>query len=291
MTNPFVGQIASGPLSQPRVSQQQLLLPYPQYTGLTVMNDTSGNSTYHSLQLKVEKRMARGSGILFSYTVSKAITDCRKALAEFGSYSQAINVQNWYDLRTERSLSDIDVPQAAALSYVLEFPLGPGHALFGGVKGIGAKLLEGWGLSGVASYRSGFPLALSAPNTGAGPGTRPNSAGRSAKITASRTRGAAIAQWFDTSAFTLPPPFTFGNLSRTLPDARGPNLASVDISLLKDTRLTERKRLEFRAEAFNLANTPQFWVPDTSMGSLQFGQISQNSGLPRVVQLSMKLLF
>lgn len=289
--NPFAGLIPSGTLAQPRVARRQLLLPYPQYTGLNVMNSTSGNSVYHSLQVKVEKRMAGGSGFLLSYTAGKLISDTRKSAALFGSYNQNVPVQNWDDLRAERSISEMDVAQSLAFSYVLALPVGTGRALWGGASGVAAKLLEGWGLGGIASYRSGFPLALTAPNTGAGGGTRPNSTGRSARIDASRSRGEKIARWFDVDQFTSPAPFTFGNVSRTLPDVRGPSLVNMDFTVMKDTRITETKELQFRAEFFNLTNTPSFWLPNTALTNLQFGQINQTSGLPRVVQFALKLRF
>ena len=88
VNNPFASGISSGVLSQARVATQQLLLPYPQYTGLTVINSTSGNSIYHSMQLKAEKRMAHGVEFLFFYTAGKLISDTSKAPADFGSYNQ-----------------------------------------------------------------------------------------------------------------------------------------------------------------------------------------------------------
>ena len=291
VANPFAGLIPKGTLAQPQVAARQLLLPYPHYLGLNVMNDTSGSSTYHSMQLKVEKRMRRGSGFLLSYTAGKLISDTRKSVALFGSYNQTVAVQNWYDLRSERSISEMDVAQSLAVSYVIALPFGPGQPLLSAVKGPAAKLLGGWGISGIASYRSGFPLSLTAPNTGAGGGTRPNSTGRSARITTSRARGEKIDRWFDIGAFSAPAPFTFGNVGRTLPDVRGPSLINLDTALLKDTHLKEDLTLQFRAEAFNLTNTPQLWLPNTTFGNLQFGQISQTSGLPRVIQFSLKLIF
>jgi hypothetical protein len=120
------------------VALQQLLLPYPQYTSLNVMNSTSGNSIYHSLQMKVEKRMARGSGFLLSYTTGKLISDTRKSAALFGSYNQNVPVQNWDDLRSERSISEMDVAQTLSFSYVLSLPVGTGRALWGGASGVAA---------------------------------------------------------------------------------------------------------------------------------------------------------
>ncbi|MBI1898372.1 MAG: carboxypeptidase regulatory-like domain-containing protein [Acidobacteria bacterium] len=287
--NPFASKIPSGVLSQPRVATQRLLVPYPQFTGVTVENSTSGNSIYHSMQLKVEKRYRQGVSFLLSYTAGKTISDTLKALTDFGSYVQSPNVQNWYDLRSERSLSEFDVSRSLALSYVLDLPIGPGKRFVNSTRGLPARLLEGWRVGGITTYQTGVPLALT--TTVAGIGNRPNSTGSSAEITADRSRGEAISRWFDTSAFTQPPPFSLGNVSRTLPDVRAPSYTNLDLSLMKDTRLNEQMQLQFRAEAFNLRNTPSLWKPNTSFDSLQFGQISQTFALPRVLQFSLKLLF
>lgn len=89
----------------------------------------------------------------------------------------------------------------------------------------------------------------------------------------------------------LPPSYTMGNVGRALPDVRSPNLINVDFSLIKNTTIWERASLQFRAEAFNALNRPNFWLPVTAMGNAQFGQINSTTGLPRVMQLALKLMF
>jgi hypothetical protein len=123
-----------------------------------------------------------------------------------------------------------------------------------------------------------------------GGGNRPNSTGRSAKLE-HESRGAAVAQWFDVSAFTQPASFTLGNVARTLPDVRGPGLLNQDLSLIKNTRIRERYTVQFRAEYFNILNRPNFWMPNTTLGSGQTGRIQETVTLPRVGQLAMKLTF
>ena len=205
--NPFASTIPTGTLSQPRVARQQLLLPYPQYTGVSVINSTGGSSIYHSLQIKAEKRMSHGVELLLAYTAGKLISDSAKALAAFGSYNQSTAVQNWYNLSAERSVSEMDVSQSLSLSYVVELPFGAKRKFLGGVKGAAGRLLSGWNLGGIYTYRTGFPLAVYGPsgNPVTLGGTRPNSKGVSAAITQSRSRGEAIDRWFDTTAFTAPP--------------------------------------------------------------------------------------
>ncbi|MCL5745851.1 MAG: TonB-dependent receptor [Acidobacteria bacterium] len=292
VNNPFASSIATGPLSQARVALRQLVLPYPQFTGINVVNSTSANSIYHSMALKLEKRFGAGVSVLLSYTVSKLISDAGNGVGNLGTATDAgldSTFQNPYNLRAERSISEIDTPQSLTVSYVVALPFGPHKALLGSASGLAGKLLEGWQLGGVTSFRRGFPLMLSAPVVGVG--NRPNSTGRSAQLPSSRSRSEEIRKWFDTSAFTLPSPFTYGNVSRTLPDVRGPSLTNIDLSLFKDNTIRERVKLQVRAEAFNLLNTPHFWLPNTTFGNLQFGQISSTTGFPRVLQFALKLTF
>jgi hypothetical protein len=152
-------------------------------------------------------------------------------------------------------------------------------------------VIGGWNLSTIMTARTGMPLALSAPIPGGG--NRPNSTGKSAEISGDRSRDEQINRWFDTSQFTLPASFTMGNVSRTLADVRGPGVLNFDFSLTKNVSVKERLNVQLRAEAFNAFNRPQFWLPNTAFGSLDFGRItaSQQTVLPRVMQFAIKLKF
>jgi hypothetical protein len=286
--NPFANQISVGTLSQPRVARRQLLLPYPQFTNVNIINMTSANSIYHSMQLKAERRFAKGVSVLLSYTVGKLITDAASQVAPIGPTSLG-TVQNWYDLQSERGLSDMDVAQSATVSFVVELPFGPGKAIGGGLRGVSAKLAGGWQFNGVSTYRGGSPLALSAPIPGGG--NRPNSTGTSARIDGSRSRNEQINRWFDVTQFTLPASFSLGNVGRTLGDVRGPAFLNTDLSLIKNTQIGERLTLQFRAESFNVLNRANLNLPNTAFGSGQFGRITSTVGLPRVGQLALKLNF
>lgn len=290
--NPFFGQINTGVLAQPRVTRRQLLLPFPQFTGVMVINDTSGNSIYHALNVKVEKRYSAGISLLASYTWAKLISDVRNGLATLDNNQNAglrPAVQNWYDLRSERAVSELDVNQNLTLSYVVELPFGKGKRFASNSAGIVGRLIGGWQLSGITVLRGGFPLNFSAPITGGG--NRPNSTGVSAHIDDHGSRGDAINRWFDTAQFLLPQPFTFGNVGRALSDVRGPALINQDLALAKSTRITERVALQFRFESFNLLNRPHLWMPNTALNNVMFGQINTTTGLPRVNQAALKVIF
>jgi hypothetical protein len=183
----------------------------------------------------------------------------------------------------------MDVSQSLTVSFVAELPFGPGKTFGSGIRGAGAKIIGGWQINGIYTYRGGVPLALSAPITGGG--NRPNSTGNSARIDSSRSRGEQIARWFDITQFTLPAPFTNGNVSRTLADVRGPSFRNTDLSLIKNTAINERFNLQFRAEYFNVFNRPNLDLPNIAFGSGQFGSILGTVGLPRVGQLALKLNF
>jgi len=292
VANPFAGQITAGALSQANVAQRQLLLAYPQFSGVNLINAGWGNSIYHSLALKVEKRFSDGVSFLISYTGAKLISDIRNSISSYDNSSNSAlntNVQNWYDLRAERAISELDISRQLAATFVTELPFGKGRRWLTGTSSIAQKLVGGWQLSGIMSYRNGFPLQLSAPVTGGG--TRPDSTGVSAELSGDRTRQQQIARWFDTSVFTLPTPFTFGTTGRTLPDVRGPSFTSLDAALVKNTKIREAVNLQLRLESFNLLNTPHFWMPNTGFGNVQFGIINSTTGLPRVMQVSAKLVF
>jgi len=290
--NPFATLINTGALAQPTVAQRQLLLPYPEYTSVNLINSSWGNSIYHAMTLKAEKRFSAGVNFLFSYTAGKILTDVPGSLSTYdNSTNSGLNpsIQNWYNLHNERAISELDVSQSFALSYVMQLPFGRGKPFLSNVNGVARILVSGWQLSGIISHRGGMPLIVSAPITGGG--NRPNSTGVSAALPQGRSRAQQIAQWFDITQFTIPAAFTYGNVSRTLPDVRGPGLSNWDMSLVKNTTIREHLTVELRGEAFNLTNTPHLWLPITGAASNQFGQINSTTGNPRVMQMAMKVLF
>ena len=283
VANPFYGIISSGALASQKVARGQLLRPYAQYTGVTVLSPTIGSSTYHSLQLKVEKRFSRGLSFLVSYTDAKIIDDVG-------------NPQNNNNLRAERSISTLDRPQRLVVSEVWELPIGKGRALGRSAPTIVDMVIGGWQLNCVAIFQSGQILGItSSTNTtnSLGGRQRPNSTGQSARRSPNSTDD-MLSRYFDTSVFTQPAPFTFGNLARTLPDVRGPGINNFDMSLVKGFRIHERLTAQFRGEFFNTWNRTEFANPGTTQGNAQFGVISgiSNSANPaRQVQLALKLVF
>jgi hypothetical protein len=290
--NPFFGLIESGPLSARTVAQGQLLRPYPHYNSVALYNPFIGSSIYHSLQLKVEKRFKGGAGLLASYTASKLISDVETATTWLES-SVATN-QNNNNLKLERSLSSQDVPQRLVISGTFDLPFGRSRRFLSNFGGLPGKLISGWSVNGIYTAQSGMPIALvTAANltNSFGGRSRPNNNGQSARLTSPATE--RLNRWFDTSKFSQPPAFTFGNVSRTLPDVRSHGINNLDFSIFKNTQFgpNEKLNLQFRTEIFNIFNRPQFGYPGNAFGTPQFGVVANQANEPRLIQFALKLVF
>ena len=289
--NPFFGIVAEGPLSEKTITLAQSLRPYPQFVGVSSRDATYGASVYHAMYLKVERRFSKGFSVLGSYTFSKLIDDVIPSRTGFpGESFSGAPLQNFYDRRSERALASFDTPHNLVISSVYELPFGPGKALLSG-KGWTSKIVGGWQVNGIALFQSGPPLQINGGNpNGAFAGTqRPNWNGVNA--TKEGRIQDRLGAYFDTSVFSLNAPFTFGNAPRIMPNLRGPGAANFDLSMFKNTNITERIRLQFRAEAFNAFNRVQFNVPTTNITSAAFGRITSQANSPRDVQLALKLQF
>jgi hypothetical protein len=294
VSNPFFGTITSGTLGQANVTRGTLLRPFPQFSAVDVINNTAGNSIYHALQFKIEKRLSSGASFLVSYTFGKLISDVPWAASGIGPNNGSGSFQDWYNLSAERSLSSQDVAHSLTVSYNYQLPIGKGKLVGSNWRGPAQWLLGNWELNGIVKANSGTPLALttSVNNTSSfGGGSRPNTNGQSAAFSGSRPKADRIQEWFDTSTFSPPPSFTFGNVARTLSDVRAPGVINLDASLFKNLVFRERLNLQFRAEFFNVLNHANFAPPNTSLGNRMFGQISSTALLPRVGQLALKLTF
>ena len=280
VANPFFGQIPTGPLSRNTVSRAQLLRPFPHFDSVTSTNSNWAGSVFHALEVKVEKRYARGFAVLGSYTYSKLMDDATGQFA--GEALGGGGFQNWNNLRADRSVSSLDQTHRLIVSTVYELPWGKN------LRGIAGKIAAGWEIGAILSAFSGGPLGITSATNNTfsqGGGQRPHWSGVSPLLTQPTPN-----RWFDTSQFSNPPAYTFGNAGRTFSGLRSDGTGQVDVSLHKNTRLREGLRLQLRAEFFNLTNTPRFAPPNANFGNPQFGVVSAQGNLPRVVQFGLKLL-
>lgn len=293
--NPFYGLITTGSLSAPTISQGQLLRPYPEYTGVAITADGNGDSSYNALQAKFVKRFRSAGIFMASYTWAKFMSN-----VETTTYWEELNVgntsaaiQDYNNLRAEWSPSSNDVPQNLVLSYAVNLPFGRGQRFLGGVSGVAGKVVSGWGINGITTFQSGLPLGLTtAVNTSHADGgsLRPNLV-PGCNPSLSGSGASRIGEWFNTSCFTQPAPFTFGDLSRTMGNVRAAGINNWDFALFKNTKITERLNLQFRAEVFNLFNRVQFGEPGQAFGSGTFGVVSRQENSPRLIQFALRLDF
>jgi Carboxypeptidase regulatory-like domain len=304
--NPFKGlfgsQNVTGLNEASTVQLQELLIPYPQYTGYSVGASGWGSSDYNSMQLKVERRMKGSQTVLVSYTISKMLTTGDiDSLTSWLEAEGPGGIQDWNDRANEKSLSSYDVPQRLVVSYVLDLPVGHGKRYLANTSGVADKLVSGWGLQGNTTYQRGFPLNFglaSGTGIGWGNGQRPDVTGVGAVNGSPESR---LNEWFDTSVFSAPSAFTYGDESRVNPILRSEGIENWDVAFVKDTRFgpDERLGLQFRAEFFNFFNHPQFGPPNTSCCSdpnaasynSAFGTVTSQVNLPRLVQFALRFTF
>ena len=251
--------------------------PVPQFDDINVV-ESRGNSNYHSLQARLQQNLRHGLAARISYTWSKSIDD---ASGFFTSVGDPNYPQDSRHVNTERGLSSFDVRSRLSFGYSYDAPLGKG------------RLLGGWQTFGVWTFQTGRPFTvallpdLDNSNTGRstlgfGANDRPNVL-RNPELPQRSPEG-----WFDTQAFALPPFGSFGGAGRNI--LTGPGYGNVNASIVKNTALSERAALQFRAEAFNLLNHANFDLPDVFFGSPTFGKI-QSAQSPRRIQLGLKVLF
>jgi hypothetical protein len=301
-----INQITNGVRPFPKLSATSPILPGAALGNITEAS-SAGNSSYNALWLSVNKRFSHGHQFNASYAWSKSL--------DYNSLSrQGVVVQDSFNIRGDRGLSDFDARQRFVINWLYELP-GRGH-----------RLIEGWQISGITQLQSGNPVNVLAGNPLAIPGTligganinlftgmatiRPDLIGRARSI-------GNPAQWFTNivcdprdprgcsgAAFALPVKlqdgvsvFHFGNLGRNV--IIGPGFSNTDFSVLKDTRLSEKLRLQIRAEIFDIFNHTSFGQPGpiAQVGSSSFGVISStrfptgDSGSSRQIQFAVKLMF
>ena len=197
--------------------------------------------------------------------------------------NSSTGILNHYNLlEGEYSKAVQDIPQRLVLSMLWHEPFftqGPQWQRLA---------LGGWNLSSVSTFQSGQTLSVSASNN-VTTSNRPNVVPGVSDTVANPT----LAKWFNTAAFSVPAPFTYGNASRTIPNVMGPRLINEDLALYKDFTIKERYVMDLRGEAFNLMNRPDFGNPGTNASVPTFGVISSTlvAPLPRNLQVSMRFTF
>lgn len=291
--NPFYG-IITNPLAtnmrNPTIQFYRLLRPMTQFDGAGSSELGNGDSYYHSLQVKWEKRFSHGFQMLAHYTWSKMLDDVSNGSSNLDwlSNSNGRYLQNLFDYRQEKALSSNDVPHRMVITGVYQLPIGQGRQWVNHVNRVLDGVIGGWEVSAFYTRQSSQPLQVTQNG-----GTLQNGTQRPNLIGDPSTSGSVysrMGQWFNTAAFSQPAPDTYGSAARFL-NYRGPLLDTLDAALAKSWKVTEAQRLEFRAEASNFRNHPIFNPPATTYGASNFGQITSTKIGSRNIQLSLKYFF
>jgi len=292
--NPFFGQITDSrsSLSLPTVQRSQLLRPMPHFTGTGVgtAEPARGDSNYHAMQVKWEKRFSQGLTMLTHYTWSKMIDNVSHSSGNVSWLGGSTALQNIWDLRGERSLSSHDVAHRVVLTGAYELPFGHKRKWGANTNRVVNWVAGGWNLSGMAVMQSGMPIQVTQSGGAIWDGTqRPNLIGDPS--TSGPIQG-RINDYFNRAAFSQPAPDVPGTAPRNL-NYRGPGIKTLDAALLKEIATREGQRFEFRLEATNFTNTPMFGDPAAAFGAVNFGQITglRNGVGPRNIQIGLKYYF
>ncbi|MBI3694917.1 MAG: TonB-dependent receptor [Acidobacteria bacterium] len=257
--------------------------------------DSSANSSYNALQLRAEKRYAKGLTFVASFNYQKAL-GVGYSVNESGPFASNVP-QNPRALRADRARFNLDQRFRLVLSHVYELPA------FRGAKGLKGVVLGGWSLNGIIQFTSGFPVTVGqsgdSQNTGTAASPRPNIV-TGAKVDRVMD-GRTLDRWFNTDAFIRSKcngcsgdgiflgPLGYGNAGGALFDA--PAQKTWDFALFKQFRIKEGHRVQFRYEAFNFLNTPQFSAPARTLGDATFGRITSTITNNREMQFALKYIF
>ena len=305
VANPFYGILPAGSVAGgPTILKGRLLMPYPQYPlGVLRQSARIAASNYNALQAYFTKRFSHGGIIQAAYTWGKLLSDTDNTSSFLDGQGGTGLVQDLYNLKAEKSVSQQDVRHNFVVNYGLDLPFGRDQMFLSHINTVANAVIGGWRVNGITTLRSGVPIALTAtPNTlaqnfgggtpgfGVGSGIiRPNyTLGCNKNV--SGNRSVRAKQWFNTSCFSEPGPFSYGNEPRVDSGLRAAGVANFDFSANKSFNVTEQAKLKFSAEIFDLFNHPQFAEPGVGLGP-SFGVVNHQSSLPRTVQLALRFTY
>ena len=240
---------------------------------------SDGIGSYNAFQLTVDKRLSAGLSMLLGYTWSHSIDTVAN---DFGGGAGTPQFRGCR-FECERGNSNFDMRHRMTVSYTYEFPFGKGKPFAN--SGPARWIIGNWQLNGVTIAQTGLPVnvTLNNPNTNGAGGSRPDVIGDWRVANPNRQL------WFNPAAFGRPAEIRFGNAGRNI--LFGPGRVNFDTSLFKDFYFHENWKLQFRAEAFNVFNTPQFGQPNAGIGVANAGVITSTVGNPRQLQLALRLQF
>ncbi|MGH9665098.1 MAG: TonB-dependent receptor, partial [Bryobacteraceae bacterium] len=271
-------------------------LPFPGFAQNMSYTTTDGNSFYYSIQAKYEHRFSGGFNLLAAYTWSQVRNDVSDVL--FSTLSYRAPYLPGFGIQGDYGLANFNVHNATHISGGYELPFGKGKRFFNG-GGLRNVFIGGWRIDGLMTLQSGTPLTIPCTIS------TTNGMGCDALMVTGQglyTGAHTVAHWINAAAFANPPAATaigqtdFGPLGGAPTQVIGPRFHRADVTLAKSWRTTEKTRVEFRADVFNVTNTPNVAQPGTlNFGSTKtFASITStrdNPDDPRELQLSLKFYF
>jgi hypothetical protein len=264
------------------------------YVGNGVTWFDQGTSSYHSLNVSLQKRITHGLSFKANYTYAKVI-DLNSAILAPSAGNEPPDVFSPYNLKLNRGIASYSLNHQFNANFSYQLPFGSGQHFAAGAHGVVNQLIGGWQWNAIVQAQGGFPFTPLAGSNISGTGDANQS---DVPDWNPDFKGPVILgtpdRWFDPRAFRMPIPGTFGNVSRG--SLRGPNLVNIDTSLFKKFAITERWTLQFRAEAFNILNHPNFAYPNEivfsgSTYSSSAGAVTNTATPSRQIQFALKLLF
>ncbi|MGB7265342.1 MAG: carboxypeptidase regulatory-like domain-containing protein, partial [Terracidiphilus sp.] len=311
VTNPYYastvgGYPSTGVISNASIQQGQLLLPYPQFSGVTVV-ESNGTNRYNALDIKVQKQMSKGLSVLATYTWSSNWDNLYGSTSTLNS--STAGMQDNYNLANEyaRSINDMPNRFTAAISY--ELPFGRGRQFFSGMNRWLDYVAGGWQFNDEWIAQNGSPLAVVQTNLNSsvygaigGSTQRPNLVAGMNPCYSGRPEGRVGGPhnlnhpYFNINAFTLSPAYTYGDSPRTL-SCKGPGYDNSDISMFKDFKTFESLNFQIRVEALNAFNTAELGTPNTTITGVaqgtnaSTGSITSSLGFGRIIQIGGRITF
>jgi outer membrane receptor protein involved in Fe transport len=262
----------------PGPGDPSLRYPYP-YISPTFYDQSSGHSNYEGFQFSLEKKSSS-----FTYLVSYTLSQTKDVGCDGWFGIEGCSVQNNYNLKADKSVAGFDLPQMLSVSWAYQLPFGEGARFQTSSRAVN-YVIGNWKVNGITSLSSGLPFTVfvsgDIANIGNG-SERPNRVGdphlsqQSPKL------------WFNPAAFAVPAQYTFGNVGRN--SLRSDWYKDVDFSVFREFPTVEKQHFEFRAEGFNVTNTPTWGIPASTVGA-NFGVVGGTRSTERELQFALKYLF
>ncbi len=314
--NPYAGRISSGLLARATIPREQLLKPFPTFAAastadafggsLNYLRPPVGDSIYHAMTVKFERRFTCGLSVTAHYTWSKLLDT--GGVGNGNAFNDPSALRDIYNVRLERSLGSFDVPHRIIATWALDLPFGRnqmfGKSLFKGPRWMD-RALSGWQLLGFHTLQSSRPVNIGGPDLSRIAGASPSRASVVSGVKAKYDYDVSVANarnynplcgctppWFDPTAFSTTPQFVIPNGPRFLPDVRGGFTRSWDLTVIKKTRLRERYDFSVEGRFYNLLNQVTFAGPSViTVNSANFGSAGGVSSDPRRVEVGGRLSF